>query len=258
MSTGLTQQLAGYGDVFAAEVDALSRETIMTTDQAVVTIDRNEQEQKNSPWRRVAALVGAAAIVIAAVAGMAYLRSGSDTVAAPPYATAEDAARATAKAINIGNWDAYRAAFADDATDALVSSGRAFGENEEVAEARFALFVAAGVHSQVESCATLIAGASATCEHADSDSVLDALGAGPIVSELVYGVDDGLLAYVGSPTAREVPEVVVAFDNWLEETNNPAANSWGDYYMDPVGKDPSVVVAGLLDAVDEFLAQYDG
>ena len=46
MSTGLTRQLAGYGDVFAAEVDALARETTMTTDQSVISIDRDENDKK--------------------------------------------------------------------------------------------------------------------------------------------------------------------------------------------------------------------
>jgi len=98
MSAGLARQLTGYGDVFAAEVDALSRETIMTTDEAIIAIDRNEHDKKRSPWLRVSALVGAAAVVIAATVGLTVLRTGNDVVAAPPYATVEDAARARGSA----------------------------------------------------------------------------------------------------------------------------------------------------------------
>jgi hypothetical protein len=259
MSTGLTQQLADYGDVFVAEVDALARETIMTTDQSVISIDRDENDRKKSPWRRVGALVGAAAVIIASIVGLTMLRSDSDAIAAPPYATAEDAARATVRAINVGSWGAYRAAFADDGTDALVSSGKAISENEAVAEARFALFVAAGLYSDVESCTTLMSD-STTCRTADSDVIIDALGVGPLVWESVFGIEDGLLVYVGSPTETEieVPEILTAFDEWLAETNHPAAISWGAYVREPVGKDPSIVVAAMLNAVDEFLAQYEG
>ena len=78
MRTGLTQQLAGYGDHFAAEVDALARETIMTTDQDIIPIDRDENDKKKSPWLRVGALVGAAAVIIASIVGLTVLRSDSD------------------------------------------------------------------------------------------------------------------------------------------------------------------------------------
>ena len=89
MSAGLTQQLAGYGDVFAAEVDALARETIMATEQSAISIDRDENDKKKSPWLRVGALVGAAAVIIASVVGLTVLRSDSDAIAAPPFSSAE-------------------------------------------------------------------------------------------------------------------------------------------------------------------------
>ena len=53
MSTGLTQQLAAYGYVFAAEVDTLARETIMSKEQEIIAINRNEQDEAKSPWRLI-------------------------------------------------------------------------------------------------------------------------------------------------------------------------------------------------------------
>lgn len=228
----------------------------MTTDQDVVAIDRNEPEHKDSPWRRVGALVGAAAIVIAAVAGIALLRGGSDTVAAPPYATAEDAARATTKAINLGDWDAYRSGYADHATNDF-SPGRAIGENEEAAEGRFNLVVALGTNLEIESC-TAIGEGSVTCRVTRTDSYLDALSSPPFVADITYGIEDGLLVYQGQPTSFELSPVLEAYLEWRVESKHPDVEAENDLVKDPIGKDPAVVVAGVLDAIDEFLAQYDG
>jgi hypothetical protein len=259
MSTGLTRQLASYGDVFAAEVDALARETIMTTDEAVIPIDRNEHDQKKSPWKRVGALAGAAAIVIVAVAGIAVLRSESDTVAAPPYANAEEAVKATAQAIGLGDWDAYRAAFADDAINGQYSPGTEIGENEQYAEALFARTVAEGTEMRIESCEVSL-GQNVVCRTALSDVILDALGVEALIEERRYSFEDGLLTYAGPPTfVGSPPAVVLAFNEWrFQEMDSPAMVAQIDYFEDPIGKDPSVVVAGTLEAVDEFLAQYEG
>jgi hypothetical protein len=87
MSAGLTQQLAAYGYVFAAEVDTLAKETIMPTDQEVIAINKNEHDNAKSPWLRVGAFVGAAAVIVAAIGGLAVLMSdsGSDVAGAGPY-----------------------------------------------------------------------------------------------------------------------------------------------------------------------------
>jgi hypothetical protein len=257
MNAGLTQQLAGYGDLFAAEVDALTRETIKTTDQAVISIDKNERDQKKSPWVRVGALVGAAAVAIVAIGGLALLRSDSSVVAAPPYATAEDAAMAIEKAVTLGDWDAYRAAFSDDATDWLVSSGRVMGENEQVAEARFGLVSAFGTNTRIDSCEVTTENTVA-CRVEASDALSEALGSEPYVDTVVYTISGGLVVYTGERDDREPSAVFAAFDAWMEETSHGAGAAAGDFYKDPVGKDPDIVVAGLIGAADEFLAQYEG
>jgi hypothetical protein len=260
MSTGLTRQLASYGDVFAAEVDALARETIMTTDEAVIPIDRNEHDQKKNPWIRVGAFVGAAAIVIAAVAAISVLRTDGDTVAAPPYANAEEAVGATAQAIRLGDWDAYRAVFADDAIDTFYSPGREIGENEQHAEALFALTVASGTEVRLESCEASL-GQNVTCVIATSDFYTEALGIEAVSEERNFSFEDGLLTYAGPPTRgfTVYEPVVLAFQEWsFEPVLHPWVMAERDYRENPIGKDPSVVVAVRLEAFDEFLAQYEG
>jgi hypothetical protein len=70
----------------AAEVDTVARETIMPTDQEIIAINRNDHDNGKSPWRRVGVVVGAAAVIIAAVVGASVLRSNGDVVVAPSYA----------------------------------------------------------------------------------------------------------------------------------------------------------------------------
>jgi hypothetical protein len=65
-----------------------------------------------------------------------------------------------------------------------------------------------------------------------------------------YGTDLGIEA--------SAEAVFAAFDAWMEETSHGAGAAAGDFYKDPVGKDPDIVVAGLIGAADEFLAQYEG
>ena len=256
MSTGLTQQLAGYGDVFAAEVDALTRETIMTTDRTLISIDRDENDKKKSPWLRVGALVGAAAVIIASIVGLTVLRSDSD-VASPPFATAEDAATARAYALEVGDWEAFRAAFADDGVDSDYTDDRPFSVNEETAEARFAYSVALGIRPVVESC-SVSSKDSVTCTVATTDGVIEALGAEPIVVTQEYRTSDGLLAFVGGSADWVVPPIVFAFSDWMRETDHPADAADLEFFRRPVIKDAPVVAAAILKAADEFLAQYEG
>jgi hypothetical protein len=256
MSAGLTQQLAGYGDVFAAEVDALTRETIMTTDQDIIPIDRDENEKKKSPWLRVGALVGAAAVIIASIIGMAVLRSDSD-VASPPFATAEDAARARENALEVGDWEAFRAAFADEGVDSFYTDGRPFSVNEEKAEARFAFDVALGVRNVVESCSVTFKD-TVTCTVAMTDDVIEGLGAEPIIATREYRTSDGQLAFVGSPSDVVVSPIVREFQEWLGETEHPALALRVEFSLRPVIEDGPVVAAAILEATDEFLAQYEG
>lgn len=256
MSAGLTQQLAGYGDVFAAEVDALTRETTMTTDEAVVSIDRNEHKKK-SPWQRVGALVGAAAMAIAAVAGVALLRSESDAIAAPPFATAEDAALARENALEVGDWEAFRAAFADEGVDSFYTDGRPFSVNEEKAVARFSFDVALGVRNVVESCSVTFKD-TVTCTVAMTDDVIEGLGAEPIIATREYRTSDGLLAFVGSPSDVFVSPIIREFQEWLRETEHPALALGVEFSRRPVIGDGPVAAAAMLEATDEFLAQYEG
>ena len=257
MSAGLARQLTGYGDVFAAEVDALSRETIMTTDEAIIAIDRNEHDKKRSPWLRVSALVGAAAVVIAATVGLTVLRTGNDVVAAPPYATVEDAARARAQALTQGDWDAYRATLSDDATDELVSKGQEIARFEQQARLRFAYFVALGYEERIESC-TVTGDLLASCTLVTYDSIGRALGDEEETLEVTFAVEDGLLTFVGG-ASLERSEIADEFRAWMVEEDHPAS-PWtaNGFIYSPVGKDPEVVAAGVLEAVDEFLAQYEG
>jgi hypothetical protein len=256
MSTGLTQQLAGYGDLFAAEVDALARETIMTTDQDIIPIDRDENDKKKSPWLRLGALVGAAAVIVASIVGLTVLRSDSD-VASPPFATAEDAARARANALEVGDWEAFRAAFADDGVDSDFTDDRPFSVNEEKAEARFAYKVALGIRPVVESC-SVSSKDSVTCTLVTTDGVTEALGAEPIVVTQEYRISDGLLALVGGSTDWVFPPMLFAFSDWLRETEHPADAVENEFSRRPVIKDAPIVAAAILEATDEFLAQYDG
>jgi hypothetical protein len=257
MSAGLTQQLAGYGDVFAAEVDALTRETIMTTDQDIIPIDRDENDRKKSPWLRVGALVGVAAVIFAAVAGVALLRSESDAIAAPPFTTAEDAARARENALSVGDWEAFRAAFADEGVDVVFTDGRPFSVNEEQAEARFAYNAALGLRNVVESC-TVGSKDSVTCTVLSTDDVMEALGAEPIVETHEYRISDGLLVFRGLSTDADTPQILQAFQEWLVNPMHPAFELSIEYRRRPVIKDAPIVAAAQLEAVDEFLAQYNG
>jgi hypothetical protein len=257
MSAGLTQQLAGYGDVFAAEVDALARETIMTTDQAVIPIDRDENDKKKSPWRRVGALVGAAAVIIGSIVGLTVLRSDSDAVASPPFVTAEDAARAKENAVEVGDWEAFRAAYADEGVDSYYTDDRPFSVNEEKAEARFTYQVALGARPVVESC-SVSSKDGATCTVVTTNGLTEALGAEAIVETQEYRTSDGLLAFVGQPTDWVTPPIVIAFWDWLRETNHPAFAADVEFSRRPVIKDAPVVAAAILEATDEFLAQYNG
>ena len=257
MNIDLTRQLASYGDVFAAEVDALERETIMTTDQEVVSIDRNEHDQKKNTWRRVGALVGAAAVIVVAIAGVSLLRSESDVVAAPPYANAEDAARAVSKAINLGRWDAYRSAYADEATNDA-SNGAPMDVSGDRAEARFNFWVLQGNTEQIDSC-TASNDNSVTCRVTRSDVFLEALTGVPIVGDVTYGIEDGLLVYQGPYiTTQQTPPVFEAFLVWQREAGHPGTDVYFSMYADPVGKDPAVAIAARLEAIEAFLAQYDG
>lgn len=257
MNTGLTQQLAGYGDVFAAEVDALTRETIMTTDQTVIAIDRDENDKEKSPWRRVGAVVGAAAVIIASIVGLTVLRSDSDAVASPPFATAEDAARARENALALGDWETFRAVFADEGVDTVLTDGRPFSVNEEKAEARFAFQVAFGARPVVESC-SVSSKDSATCTVVYTDDLNKALGAEPMVETHEYRISDGLLLFRGVPTDEITPPIFQAFWQWLEETQHPVLAARIEFSRRPVLKDAPVVVAATLEAADEFLAQYNG
>jgi hypothetical protein len=257
MSTGLTQQLAGYGEIFAAEVDALTRETIMTTDQEVIPIDRDENDGKMSPWLRVGALVGAAAVIIASIVGLTVLRSESDAVASPPFATAEDAARAREHAVTVGDWEAFRAAYADEGVDRIYTGDRPFSVNEEEAEARFAYFVALGASHDVESC-SVSSKDSVSCRVVYTDDGHKALGAEPVVETHEYRIGDGLLMFRGIATDLVVPPVAQAFSEWLGETQHPAGLAQIEFSRRPNMNDAPIVAAAILEAVDEFLAQYDG
>jgi hypothetical protein len=257
MRTELTQQLAGYGDLFAAEVDALTRETIMTTDQTLISIDRDENDKKKSPWLRVGALVGVAAVIIASIVGLAVLRSESDAIASPPFVTAEDAARARENAVGVGDWEAFRAAFADEGVDSYYTDDRPFSVNEEKAKARFAYNVALGQRTVVESCSVSFRD-SVTCSMVVTDDVIEALGTEPIVETREFRISDGLLVFVGIPTDVNAPPIVQAFREWLWETNHPAVALDREFSRRPVINDAPVVAAAILDATDEFLAQHEG
>jgi len=78
------------------------------------------------------------------------------------------------------------------------------------------------------------------------------------VDTVVYTISDGLVIYTGQRDDRERSAVLAAFDAWMEETSHGAGAAAGDFYKDPVGKDPDIVVDGLIGAADEFLAQYEG
>jgi hypothetical protein len=90
-----------------------------------------------------------------------------------------------------------------------------------------------------------------------TDDVIEALGAEPMVETLEYRASDGLLVSVGIPTG-DVPSIVDAFWEWLRETNHPASVLDVENFLRPVIKDAPVVAAAVLEAVDEFLAQYEG
>jgi hypothetical protein len=243
--------------VFAAEVDALSRETIMTTDQAVIPIDRNENDKKKSSWRRVGALVAAAAVIVASIVGLTVLRSESDAIAAPPFAAAEDAARARENAVALGDWEAFRAAYADEGVDSHYTGGRPFSVNEELAEGRFAYSAALGERPIVESC-SVSSKESAPCTLVITDDVIEALGAEPVVETHEYRISDGLLVFRGRAIDFDPPQILQAFRDWLWETNHRADALSLEYFLRPVIKDAPVVAAAQLEEVDEFLAQYDG
>jgi hypothetical protein len=175
MSTGLTQQLAGYGDIFAAEVDTLTRETIV---------------------------------------GLTVLRSESDAITSPPFVTAEDAARARENALAVGDWEAYRAAFADEGVDVVYTDGGPFSVNEEMAEARFAYNAALGNRPVVESCSVTVKD-SVTCTVLSTDDVMEALGAEPIVETHKYRISDGLLVFRGLSNDADTPRILQAFQEWM-------------------------------------------
>jgi hypothetical protein len=238
-------------------VDALARETIMTTDEAVIPIDRNEHDQKKkSSWRRVGALVGAAAVIVVAIAGVSLLRSESDVVAGPPYANAEDAARAVSKAINLGQWDAYRSAYADEATNDA-SNGAPMTASGDRAEARFNFWVLQGNSEQIDSC-TASNDSSVACRVTRSDVFVEALSGVPLVGDVTYGIEDGLLVYQGPYITQQTPPIVEAFLVWQREAGHPGTDVYFSMYADPVGKDPAVAIAARLEAIEAFLAQYEG
>ncbi|RLE11304.1 MAG: hypothetical protein DRJ28_10895, partial [Actinobacteria bacterium] len=90
------------------------------------------------------------------------------------------------------------------------------------------------------------------------DSIGWALGGEKETFEVTFAVEDGLLTFVGG-ASFERSELVDEFRAWMVEEDHPAS-PWtaNGFLVSPVGKDPEVVAAGVLEAVDEFLAQYEG
>ena len=159
--------------------------------------------------------------------------------------------------MSVGDWEAYRAAFADEGVDVVYTDGRPFSANEEKAEARFAHNVALGLRQVVESC-SVISKDSVTCTVLTSDDVMEALGAEPVVETHEYRISDGLLVFRGLDGGADSPQILQAFQEWAVETNHPAVELSIEFHRRPVLNDVPVLAAAELEAVDEFLAQYEG
>jgi hypothetical protein len=130
MSAGLTQQLAAYGYVFTAEVDILATETMMTKDQEIIAIDRNEHDngKRQSGRRRyLLALIGAFALaaVFVVSAAIAFSMIDGTEPSASSREGAEPLIGATGVVIGHGQAlsvpDAIR--FAEDGTFQVVQDG---------------------------------------------------------------------------------------------------------------------------------------
>jgi hypothetical protein len=159
--------------------------------------------------------------------------------------------------VEAGDWEVFRAAFADEGVDSVLTDGRPFSVNEEKAEARFALQVAFGARQVVDSCSVSFKD-SVICTAVVTDDVVEALGAEPIVETREYRITDGLLMFRGSPTDTVVPPILGAFSQWMGETQHPARAAQLEFSRRPVIKDAPVAAAAILEAADEFLAQHNG
>lgn len=133
MSADLRTQLAYYGDVFAADLDALTVEDAMTTRIGEGKVKALEPVQRLDGGRlyRRGALLAAAVFIVVVAAGLALafaLRGTTEDVVemtteevaeipAPPFETGEEAARAFFATLASGDYDAFIALFAPGASN---------------------------------------------------------------------------------------------------------------------------------------------